>query len=231
MKQIDLPANAAKIYAKIKKKYKISLEPLRVRDKEVKILQTNDILTLLKGKDPFKDVSGFPFWARIWESAIILADLIASLPHKPGQSLLELGAGLAAPGLVAAACGYKTTLSDSESHILDFQKVSAAANGFTNVSFQTIDWKKPPELPRFDVIVGAEILFRDDFFEPLLNIFAKLLLPDGTIYLAHDMKRNSLPQFLLMAEKKFDIAVSTRKIRSEDGEKTIIVNKLRHKAV
>ena len=227
MKTVDLPEKEKKIYSKIRRKYKVSLDPFRVRDKEVQIVQVMDIAPLLEGKDPFKDVSSFPFWSRIWEAAIVLADLIASIPpEKPGHSLLELGAGLAAPGLVAAACGYEVTLSDYESHILDFQRVSAAASGLKGVSHRLIDWKNPPDIPRFDTIIGAEILFREDFFDPLLAVFDKLLAPTGTIYLAHDVRRKSLPQFLLKAENKFDIAVSTRKLRSEGEEKTIIVNRM-----
>jgi len=154
---------------------------------------------------------------------------MASMPAKPGQTLLELGAGLAAPGLVAAARGYQVTLSDYEPHILDFQRVSAAANGLTEVDFRMIDWKKPPAIPPFDMIIGAEILFRDEFFQPLLDVFNKYLAPQGTIYLAHDGRRKSLPKFLDRAQQEYQIAVSARKMKSEEGELTIIINRLKRK--
>ena len=221
-----LPEKAAAILTALRKKYKVAFEDLRVRDYHLKLLQVTDLEPLLAGKDPFKNVSEFPFWVKLWESSMVLADLLASMPPKPGQTLLELGAGLGAPGLAAAACGYQVTLSDYEPHILDFQRVSAAASNLKGVKFKIIDWKNPPDLPQFDIIVGAEILFREEFFTPLLDIFRKLLAPGGTIYLAHDVRRKSLPQFLMQAEKEYQIAVSTRKLSSEDEELTIIVNRL-----
>lgn len=160
---------------------------------------------------------------------MMLAHTIGSLPPKPGSTLLELGAGLAAPGLVAAALDYKVTLSDYEPIILDFQRVSAAASGLKGVEFKILDWKNPPKMEPFDTIIGAEILFREEFFEPLLNILDTFLAPDGTIYLAHDMRRKSLNPFLELAEKKFEIAFSTKKLKSADETITIVVNRLRRR--
>lgn len=226
MTPTNLPETAAATLAQLRKKYKVAFEDLRIRDHALKLLQVTDLEPLLAGKDPFKNVSDFPFWVKLWESSMVLADLLAATPPKPGQTLLELGAGLGAPGLAAAACGYQVTLSDYEPHILDFQRVSAAASNLSGIKFKIIDWNNPPDLPQFDTIVGAEILFREEFFEPLLNIFRTLLAPGGTIYLAHDVRRKSLPQFLMKAEKEYQIAVSTRKLTSEDENLTVIVNRL-----
>ena len=166
----------------IRKKYKVDFDPLRIRDKEIQLLQVTDLEPLLAGKDPFKDVENFPFWVRLWEAAMLLADLMVTTPPaKEGTTLLELGAGLGAPGLAAALNGYQVTMSDYEPHILDFQRVSAAATGLTGVQFKIIDWLKPQEMPQFDTIIGAEILFREEFFEPLLNVFRQLLAPNGVI--------------------------------------------------
>lgn len=227
MEPRELPGRAADIYKQIRKKYQVAFEPLRVRDKELQLLQVTDLEALLGGKDPFRNVSDFPFWVKLWESALVLSDLMAQLPPVPGQSLLELGAGLGAPGLVAAANGYQVTLSDFDPLILDFQRVSAAASGLNDVRFELIDWQKPPDLPRFDLIIGAEILFREDFFVPLLQVFSKLLTPEGTVYLAHDVRRKSLPTFLKLAEKDYEIGVSKRRLTTEEETLTIIVNRLR----
>lgn len=227
MEPQELPGRAADIYKEIRKKYQVALEPLRVRDRELRLLQVTDLEPLLGGKDPFRNVSEFPFWTKLWEAALVLADLMATTPPVPGQTLLELGAGLGAPGLVAAANGYQVTLSDFEPLILDFQRVSAAASGLTGVRFELIDWQRPPALPRFDTIIGAEILFREDFFSPLLQVFSKLLAPEGAIYLAHDVRRKSLPAFLQRAEKEYEIGVSKRRITTEEETLTIIINRLR----
>lgn len=222
----NLPDKAANRLKELRKKYKVSFENLHLRGKELQLLTVSDLEPLLAGKDPFRDVQDFPFWVKLWEASMVLADLMISTPPAHGGTLLELGAGLGAPGIAAALNGYAVTLSDYEPHILDFQRVSVAANGLKGVECKIIDWKKPPELEQFQTIIGAEILFREEFFEPLLKVFRKYLAPNGVIYLAHDVRRKSLPQFLLKAEKDYEIAVSTRKMKSSDGEITIIVNRL-----
>ena len=228
MNPTELPEKQFKLYREILKRYKVSFTPLTIRGHHLEILQVDDLEPLLAGKDPFKDVESFPFWVKLWEASLVLADLMASLPPRPGQTLLELGAGLAAPGLAAAAAGYQVTLSDYEQHILNFQKINAAASEVQErVAHTLLDWlKPPPELPQFDTIIGAEILFRETFFAPLLTIFRQYLKPGGVIYLAHDVRRKSLPKFLIQAEKHFEVAVSKRTMRTEDKEHIIIVNRL-----
>jgi len=97
------------------------------------------------------------------------------------------------------------------------------------VEFTIIDWKKPKDLQQFDRIIGAEILFREEFFKPLLKLFNRHLSADGEIYLAHDARRKSVPQFLNLAAKEYEIGVSARKMRHDDEELTILINRLRKK--
>lgn len=227
MNPAQLPEKQYALLKKIRKTYKVDFSPLRLRDQEINLLQITDLEPLLAGRDPFADLADFPLWVKLWEAAMILADLMLALqPLKKGQTLLELGAGLGAPGLAAALAGHQVTLTDYVPHILDFQRVSAAANKITGINFRLFDWLKPSDLPRYDSIIGAEIIFREDFFVPLLNIFRSLLAEQGVIYLAHDARRQSLPKFLSLAEQEYNISTIVRKMRSKDKELTIIVNRL-----
>lgn len=225
----ELPEQAHKILRKIRKDYTVAFEPFRTRDVEIKLLKVQDLECVLKGRDPFKNVSEFPFWVKLWESAMVLADVVATLPPTAGPRLLELGAGMAAPGLVAAAKGFQVTLSDYEERILDFQRVSAAASGL-KAEFRFIDWTKPPNLDPFDTIIGAEIIFRDDLLPPLLKLFDKLLKPGGAIYLCHDLRRKTLYKFLEMA--KDDYTIKAKKIELTSGEECngVLLNCLQRKA-
>ncbi len=224
-----LPEPERQIYNRIKAKYKLTFDRFEVGDKRLRLLKIADLEEFLEGKDPFANVSEFPFWIRLWDSAMVLAYILGSQQDTKGKSLLELGAGLGAPGLAAAAAGYTVTMSDFEDIIMDFQRVSAAASGIQGINFIHLDWLEPQTLAPFDILAGAEILFRDVFFQPLLNIFSALLKPDGSIFLAHDATRQSLPKFLKLAEKDFDIAIKKQTIRRDGKDKTIIVNRLRHK--
>ncbi|MDR0476669.1 MAG: methyltransferase [Desulfobulbaceae bacterium] len=221
-----LPDEERKLYLRLSQTHRLRFEPVAIADTHLSILQIADLEEFLGGQDPFEDVSAFPFWVKLWDAAIILAYLLRQLPKKPGQTMLELGAGLGVPGLTAQAAGFAVTLSDYEEIILDFQRVSAAASGLPQARSVMLDWLKPPELGQFSVLAGAEILFREEFFQPLLAVFKRYLAPGGQIFLAHDASRRSLPKFLAAAEKDYRITVNEQKIKRDDKEIAIIVNRL-----
>jgi len=224
-----LPDMERQIYNRIKKKYDLTFDRFRAGEQNIRLLKIADIEQFLEGKDPFADVSEFPFWVRLWDSAMILAYVLGAQKDIKGKRLLELGSGLGAAGLAAAAAGFDVTLSDSEDVRIDFQRVSAAASKLYDITFVRMDWIDPPPLKPFDVLAGAEILFREDLLQPLLQIFKTCLAPDGIIYLAHDAKRQSLPKFLKLAQNDFDIALKEQTIKRDGKTITIIINRLRHK--
>ena len=222
-----LPADARALHDAIHAKNRVRFEPLTVGEHRLSILRMTDLEEILDGKNPLADVSAFPFWVKIWEAALARADFLSALPNAAGRTLLELGAGLAVPGLAAAKAGMRVTLSDYQENILDFQRVSAAASGAA-ADFLLLDWKNPPEdLPRFDVLAGAEILFREEFFRPLLRIMERALKPEGVIYLAHDARRRSLAPFLKLAEADYEIAMMPRRLKSLDRDAHVLLTRLK----
>lgn len=224
-----LPEEEREIYNRIRSKYKLSFDKLKVNDQTIRLLKVDDIEEFLDGKDPFSDVSEFPFWVKLWEAAMVLSYALASLPDPKGQTLLEIGAGLGAPGITAAACGFDVTLTDYEDIIMDFQKVSVAASRLSNVHCAHLDWLHPPEMQPFDILTAAEVLFREEFFDPLLEVFRKYLKPGGTIYLAHDARRKCLPLFMERAKEEYNIAGKKQTMRKDGQDITIIINRLRAK--
>jgi len=221
-----LPAEQRALFDAIKKQYKVAFEPFSVGDLRLNLLKITDLEQILGGKDPLENVSEFPFWIRLWEAAIVLSEFVVGQKFAKGTSVLELGAGLGAPGLIAAASGCDVTISDYEEMILDFERISAAASGLHNVKFAMLDWLNPPEMKQYDVILGAEILFRAEFFQPLLNILNKALKPGGKVFLAHDVRRKSLQPFLQMADKDYVISAQKRKLKSLDGDKEVLLTRL-----
>ena len=221
-----LPQAERDIYNRIKSKYSVTFDRLKAGDKQIRLLKITDLEQYLGGKDPLKDVSEFPFWIRLWDAAMVLSYVLGAQKDTAGKRLLELGAGLGAPGLAAAAAGFEVTLSDYEDIILDFQRVSAAASELSGVQCCHLDWLNPPEMKPFEVLAGAEILFREEFFEPLLQIFTTCLTDDGVIFLAHDAKRQSLGKFLNIAQDSFQIGVKEQSIRRNGKDVTIILNRL-----
>lgn len=145
---------------------------------------------------------------------------------KTGR-LLELGAGLGVSVLAGAAAGFDVLLSDTEEVSLDVQRVSAAANGFTQVASLFWDWDNLPKPGSFDVIAGYEILSREEIVAPFLDICKNNLKTGGTIYIAHDVKRKCLLLFLRQAEKDFKIGTQKHRL-SRNGQKVeVLVNMLK----
>ncbi len=225
----NLPEPEQQIYRRISRQYQLTFDRLRVGEREIRLLKVANLEEFLAGRDPFADVTNFPFWIRLWDAAMLLAYVLGAQKETAGRRLLELGAGLGAPGLAAAAAGYTVTISDYEEQILDFQRVSAAASGLHGIEFLLLDWLAPPPLARYDLLAGAEILFRESFFEPLLQLFGSLLEPGGEIILAHDARRQSLGKFLQLAQADFAIAWKEQVITRKDKKVTIVINRLRQK--
>ncbi|WP_297056892.1 methyltransferase [Thermosulfurimonas sp.] len=179
--------------------------------------------------DPFLtgDNNSFPFWARLWEAAIVLADFVATL--KPPRKILEIGAGLGVPGLAAAAFGHEVTLTDYEDVPLDLIRRSARLNGL-EVRVSRLDWLNPEDLGEFEVIIGAEVVYAGRLFQPLLDIFRRYLLPGGEIYLAHDRERaRVLVPFIQRAEHEYEVATSLRRLRTSDETHEVVLHRLRPK--
>ncbi|NPB09030.1 MAG: methyltransferase [Thermodesulfobacteria bacterium] len=221
---INIPEKAKPLYEKLSKRYNLELEPLNIRGREILILKPANIEELIP-EDPFKDLQNFPFWAKIWEASLVLADFIATV--KPQGRILELGAGLGVVGLTAAAFGHEVVITDYEEECLDFVRLNAALNQLENVTVARLDWRNPEDLGKFQIIVGAEIVFSGRYFETLLELFKKYLAPGGAVYLAHDKERmRTLAPFLYMAEKEFEEAVSQRKLRAADETYEIVISRL-----
>ena len=217
------------VYDRLKARYSLEFESVVVKKRRFRFLHLKDIEPLIAGKDIFAQTEEFPYWVKIWESSVVMADFMANIAPRPGTRVLELGAGLGVTGIVASAFGHEVTITDYQDEILDFCRVSAAVNGCRKVSFERLDWLSPTDLGTFELIIGSEVLFHPRFFNPLLDVFKKYLAPGGVIYLAHDRRRKSLARFLPMCEQDYDIAVQRRRLKALDENLEIILTRLTQK--
>lgn len=136
------------------------------------------------------DISAFeaderiPYWADVWESAIVLAeDLAATEPR--GRSLLELGCGLGLPALVALSRGFRVTATDYEEAALEGVRYAAVRNGLDGLATRVVDWRSPPhDLGTFDVVVAADVLYEAHHPAALAATIARALARDGVALVA-----------------------------------------------
>ena len=125
-----------------------------------------------------------PYWADVWESAIVLAEDLAAADGR-GLSLLELGCGLGLPSLAAARAGFTVTATDYESAALEGVRYNATRNGLETVTTRELDWRKlPDDLGRFDRVVAADVLYESHHPAALADVIARALKPDGVALVA-----------------------------------------------
>lgn len=208
----------------LEKRYDLELAEAQVRNITLQILQLQDLESYLIRKIESEAVGleNFPFWAMVWEGALVLADFLVNREPVPGRRLLELGSGLGFVGLFAAARGHEVTLTDNSPDALAFARYSAYCNKLNTASVSFLDWGNP-ELPQtYDWIVGSDILYEPKNFDLLLGIFARYLAPAGRVYLAHGLQGPGAKTFFEMAKKQFVIRYRETKIRSEGEDKKIL---------
>jgi predicted nicotinamide N-methyase len=140
--------------------------------------------------DALIDVEAFerderiPYWANVWESALVLAEEVAAL-DPAGRSLLELGCGLALPAIVACRRGFRTVASDYEDDALEGVRYNADRNGAGGLETLLLDWRRlPDDLPDFDLVVAADVLYEKHHAEALAGVVARTLAPHGTALVA-----------------------------------------------
>lgn len=153
-----------------------------IRGNRYEFWQPPDLEALID-VEAFERDERIPYWANVWESALVLAEEIADM-DPGGRSLLELGCGLALPAVVASRRGFRTVASDYEEDALEGVRYNADRNG---VAVQTLllDWRRlPDDLGVFDVVVAADVLYEKHHAEALAAVVARTLAPHGVALVA-----------------------------------------------
>jgi predicted nicotinamide N-methyase len=124
-----------------------------------------------------------PYWADLWPAARMLAKAILRETWTPGQRALEVGCGLGLPGIAALAMDLHVTFSDYDATALRFAADNARANGFHSFDTLQMDWRYPPEVVQFPVILASDLIYEMRNVAPLVALIKKLLEPGGVCLL------------------------------------------------
>ncbi len=128
-----------------------------------------------------------PYWGYLWPSAIALARLVSEAEVE-GKRLLDLGCGLGAVGITAAALGADVLLSDIRPEALTLSKENAQLNGLEVQTLQ-LDFTAPPaDLGRFDMIVASDVFYEDGMMGAVLRFIRKHLDPEGLAWITDPMR-------------------------------------------
>lgn len=127
----------------------------------------------------------FPFWAKIWPSAIALTDFLQQQPHWiKDKQVLELGAGIGLPSLRMAQQAGGMLISDHSPEAVALLQKNIEYLGLVNVTAVCLDWNDLPEKIRADTLLLSDINYAPEQFAPLLALMRRMLAQGTTIILA-----------------------------------------------
>ncbi|KAM8904508.1 protein N-lysine methyltransferase METTL21A isoform 2-T2 [Spinachia spinachia] len=150
--------------------------------------------------------------AVVWDAAVVMCMYLemGTLELK-GKGVIELGAGTGLVGIVAALMGAKVTITDRQP-ALDFLSANVKANltpdsqGSAVVS--ELSWGQ--DLDRypaggFDLVLGADIVYLEDTFVPLLHTLEHLCSDTTVVLLACKIRYKRDTDFLSMLRRQFRV--------------------------
>ncbi|HEY7090993.1 MAG TPA: hypothetical protein VH518_23050 [Tepidisphaeraceae bacterium] len=224
----ELHTKRARLLARIQRRYQTVTEthaigPLRlpftrVTDPDVvldQIVEQEDRRERLTGQRRDGNDLHLPYWAELWDSAFGIGAFLADHPVTPSPrhplTVLDLGCGMGFAGMVAAAMGAHVLLADLESDALLFARLNTLP-WWDQVRTRRLDWQKDRLYERFDVIVGADVLYDRSQWEFLETFFRAHLKIKGVVLLGEPGRQTGdmFPEWI--ASRGWDLEAIERKV-------------------
>ena len=153
----------------------------------------------------------YPFGLMIWESAVVLADVMDERGQQlHGRKILELGCGVGLPGLVAQQQGAHVVQTDHDALALALCRHNAALNRITGVEQFVGDWQDWTHAQRYDLVIGADIIYDTADYEVLEKVFRNTVAPRGEILLTDPMRQQTIALFTVMEDAGWIIDTTHR---------------------
>ncbi|MGB5198772.1 MAG: histidine kinase [Sedimenticolaceae bacterium] len=142
----------------------------RVRYQTVELGDTDFHLRTLRDRQQFEDdqheaeelgvsPASWPLFGVVWESGEILARLMQTQDIE-GLRVLEVGCGIAFASIVLRSRNADITATDRHPQAAAFLTINAALNELGPIAFVRTGWcEKAPQLGKFDLIIGSDLLY------------------------------------------------------------------------
>lgn len=156
----------------------------------------------LRNKQQFYDPEGcaehagissasWPMFGVVWPAGLALAEEMSRF-NIEGKSILEVGCGIGLPSLVLQQRGANIIASDYHPLVEEFLRHNTDRNGLAPIHFFKAPWLGPnPDLGRFDLIIGSDLLYERDHPALLADFLARHANPACHILLTDPGRTHS----------------------------------------
>ena len=145
--------------------------------------------------------SPFPYWAKVWPSAIALVKVIQKHPSLiKDKTVLELGAGVGLPALMIADITKSIIISDYDSEAVELLRKNITHLQLQNVRAMQLDWNTIPENITAEVIILSDVNYDPTQFETLTKLIEKFIHQGCTIILSTPQRIMASPFVLALSE-------------------------------
>ena len=163
-----------------------------------------------------------PYGVALWPAAIALAHELASrAADLAGRRVLELGAGTGLPGIVAATLGAHVVQTDRDDAALALGRSNAERNGALSIEHRVADWTSWTDGERYDLILGADVIYAPRNHPPLRAIFDGNLAPAGRLLLTDPFRPASLAVLEVMERDGWRVSATKWVIGGRWGKRAV----------
>lgn len=196
---------------------------LRLAGRAWTILHTGAVLSAEDEQRRLGDASPrLPYGVSLWPASIALAhDLVARADSLPDRHVLELGAGTGLAGIVAASLGARVVQTDRHELPMSMCRRNATRNGVNAIEHRLADWTLWDDTTRYDLIIGADVLYAERMHTHLRRIFESNLRPGGRILLADPFRPVSLALLQALETDGWTIDLTSWRVGEENSPRQV----------
>jgi predicted nicotinamide N-methyase len=206
-------------YPKVMRQEKIAgkvfvIEAIRNLDEAIDLLC--DALGEGASEDPFAE-DLCPYFGILWPSAVGLSNFLGEHPELVrGKSVLELGAGLGLPSLVARHLGGEVLATDYHPQAEEYFLRNCRHSSVT-CTYERLNWRTGARAgEQFDLVLGSDVLYESKHPGEIVLGLMNFLKPGGQIVLA-DPGRAYQQKFLAaMADHGFEVVREDIKVSGQE---------------
>jgi predicted nicotinamide N-methyase len=155
-------------------------------------------------------------FGQVWPAGRVLAQAMSGFDIA-GKRILELGCGLGLASLVLQRRQADITASDHHPLAEEFLTYNAALNGMSTPAYLDLAWTLPqPNLGRFDLIIGSDLLYERGHAEQLATLVANHAHPAAEVLITDPGRGNSGAFTTALARQGF--AVDEVRSAFDDGD-------------